>query len=262
METDEGLLQWLENIDTFGIGVVDGVPPTHEDTAKLAKRITFIRETHYGKYWSFTADMAHADTAYTNMALPAHTDTTYFTEPIGIQLFHITNFQGRGGESLYVDGFHIAKKLKKVNPDAYDLLSRFPVPTHSAGDPKFFMTPQFSRGVPILNHDPLTGALRMVRFNNDDRSVLDARFLEKPMEVEAFYDALREWTKLLRSPKNEVYIKLEPGRVAAVNNWRVLHGRSEFDGKRTVGGCYIGMDDFKSRLRILKEGNDIYKNDL
>lgn len=31
-----------------------------------------------GKFWEFTADLAKGDTAYTNMALGAHTDNTYF----------------------------------------------------------------------------------------------------------------------------------------------------------------------------------------
>lgn len=31
-----------------------------------------------GKFWEFTADMAKGDTAYTNIALGAHTDNTYF----------------------------------------------------------------------------------------------------------------------------------------------------------------------------------------
>ena len=31
-----------------------------------------------GKFWEFTADLAKGDTAYTNIALGAHTDNTYF----------------------------------------------------------------------------------------------------------------------------------------------------------------------------------------
>lgn len=31
-----------------------------------------------GKFWDFTSDMAHGDTAYTTLALEAHTDNTYF----------------------------------------------------------------------------------------------------------------------------------------------------------------------------------------
>jgi trimethyllysine dioxygenase len=31
-----------------------------------------------GKFWEFTADLSKGDTAYTTMALGAHTDNTYF----------------------------------------------------------------------------------------------------------------------------------------------------------------------------------------
>lgn len=31
-----------------------------------------------GKFWDFTSDLAKGDTAYTTLALGAHTDTTYF----------------------------------------------------------------------------------------------------------------------------------------------------------------------------------------
>lgn len=31
-----------------------------------------------GKFWDFTSDLAKGDTAYTTLALGAHTDNTYF----------------------------------------------------------------------------------------------------------------------------------------------------------------------------------------
>ena len=31
-----------------------------------------------GRFWEFTSDLAKGDTAYTNLALGAHTDNTYF----------------------------------------------------------------------------------------------------------------------------------------------------------------------------------------
>jgi trimethyllysine dioxygenase len=46
------------------------------------------------------------------MALPAHTDTTYFSEPVGLQFFHLLEHRGTGGKSLYVDGFNAALKLQ------------------------------------------------------------------------------------------------------------------------------------------------------
>lgn len=35
-----------------------------------------------GGFWDFTADLAHGDTAYTNLALKAHTDSTYFVRQL------------------------------------------------------------------------------------------------------------------------------------------------------------------------------------
>ncbi|CAG8806074.1 20569_t:CDS:2, partial [Dentiscutata erythropus] len=83
MQNKEDLAIWLKNIDEFGFCFIDNVPPTIKETEELAKRICFIRESHYGKFWDFTANMEHGDTAYTTLALKAHTDNTYFTDPSG-----------------------------------------------------------------------------------------------------------------------------------------------------------------------------------
>ena len=86
----------------------------------MARRINHFRETRnlplsldYGKFWDFTSDLAHGDTAYSTLSLPAHTDTTYFSEPVGLQFFHLLEHRGTGGKSLYVDGFNAALLLQK-----------------------------------------------------------------------------------------------------------------------------------------------------
>jgi len=38
-----------------------------------------------------------------------------------------------------------------------------------------------------------------------------------------------------------------------INNHRVLHGRSAFDGKRRMCGAYIGVDEYRSKLAVLRE---------
>ena len=42
-------------------------------------------------------------------------------------------------------------------------------------------------------------------------------------------------------------------RLAVVDNHRVLHGRSAFDGRRRMCGAYIGMDEYRSKLAVLNE---------
>ena len=38
-----------------------------------------------------------------------------------------------------------------------------------------------------------------------------------------------------------------------VDNHRVLHGRSAFDGKRRMCGAYIGVDEYRSKFAVLSE---------
>ncbi|KAJ3149566.1 hypothetical protein HDU89_003619 [Geranomyces variabilis] len=243
MNSEEGLRAWLADIDVYGIGFVDGVPATPKATEELGRRVSFIRETHYGGFWDFSANLEHGDTAYTQLGLPAHTDTTYFTDPIGLQLFHLLEHKGKGGESLYVDGFHVAEKLRETHPWAYNILSTLRMSAHSAGDKNTLIEPSIK--FPILNHDPVTNKLYQVRFNNDDRSVFSHL---RPTEVKDFYAALKEWTDLVRSPTNELWTQLRPGRAVMVDNWRVLHGRAPFTGHRRLTGCYHNWDDYRSRV--------------
>ncbi|KAI8332019.1 hypothetical protein BC941DRAFT_381813 [Chlamydoabsidia padenii] len=247
--TKDGLAEWLYRLEIDGIAFVEDVPTTLEATERLARRLCFLRETHYSQgMWSFTADLAHADTAYTQLALGAHTDNTYFTEPSGLQMFHKLEFKGQGGDSLFVDGFSVAEQLKKTNPDAYATLTETLIPTHSAGDEDVLIVPS-PRAFPILNHHPQTGDLYQIRYNNDDRSTLNHL---APDALDRFYDALFAWHKLLTDPVNEYWDPLPPGRVVTFDNWRVLHGRSAFTGHRRICGAYFPWDDYKSKARIMR----------
>ncbi|SPO27177.1 related to trimethyllysine hydroxylase [Ustilago trichophora] len=268
MQSEQGVLKWVTKIAQYGFAFVSGVPPTPTDTEALIRRIAFIRETHYGGFWDFTSDLAHGDTAYTDLALQAHTDTTYFTDPAGLQMFHLLSHTASksstatgssnssssaskgpsGGESLLVDGFLAAAVLKDVHPDAYETLSRVRIRTHSAGDENTMIRPLLDGGYPILQHDEATGELVLVRYNNDDRSVLrvDAE------EVEPFYDALRKWNEILTNPEGEYWVQLKSGTALIFDNHRVLHGRSAFVGNRRLCGAYINHDDYRSRLAVLR----------
>jgi trimethyllysine dioxygenase len=255
MQDDKAMLKWLQNIDQFGFCFIEGVPPSTEETEKLTRRIGPIRQTKYGGFWDFTADLAHGDTAYTNLALSAHTDTTYFTDPCGLQLFHLLE-QGQGGQTLLVDGFYAASILRQLHPEHFETLSRIRVSTHAAGDDTMYK-PSPSIGYPILTlAEEKPGAppgreveVKQVRYNNDDRSVLQLA----PGEVESWYAALRAWNKCLTSPDSEYWVQLSPGTAVVVDNHRVLHGRASFTGRRRMCGAYIGMDDFRAKLWSLNE---------
>jgi len=63
--------------------------------------------------------------------------------------------------------------MKELYPEAYGLLSRVTVPAHAAGEQAALYTPHPQSGYPVLGHDSVTGELVQVRWNNDDRSVMN-----------------------------------------------------------------------------------------
>lgn len=130
------------------------------------------------------ANTTSTDTAYTTLALEAHTDTTYFSEPAGLQLFHLlSHTSGSGGASLLVDGFAAAFELYMTDKRSYEILSTVGVYSHASGNEDVSVQPYTS--FPVLVHDPYHGHLVQVRWNNADRAGI-----ELPLgEVDVWYEA-------------------------------------------------------------------------
>ncbi|CAG7565521.1 unnamed protein product [Fusarium equiseti] len=243
------MAELTRKIWTHGFCLVENTEPTPEATKEFLEKIGPIRNTHYGGFYDFVPDLALADTAYTNIALPAHTDTTYFTEPAGLQAFHCLSHDAPpdhnpdeplGGESLLVDGFKAANKLKREFPEAFGVLQRAQIPWHASGNEGIAIAPN---GVyPVIETDA-DNKLRRIRWNNDDRGVVH------PAHAEVWYDAARKWNEIIRQESSEFWFKLTPGTIVIFDNWRVMHGRSAFKGNRRICGAYIPRDDFVSRYR-------------
>jgi trimethyllysine dioxygenase len=236
-----------------GFSFISGVPPTPEATEKLLNRIAFIRNTHYGGFWEVIPDLSSKDLAYDNIPLRAHTDTTYFSDPCGLQLFHmLSHTGGTGGESLLVDGFRAASILRKEHPEAYKILSKVRVPAHASGNTDVSIRPYAS--MPTFTHHPVNGELLQLRWNPDDRGTMDRWANED--ETEEWYRAVRLWEAILRDVKSEYVFQLKPGMPVIFDNWRVLHGRRGFTGVRRFCGGYINRDDFYSRYLLTNCGRE------
>ncbi|KAM0750935.1 Trimethyllysine dioxygenase [Meredithblackwellia eburnea MCA 4105] len=254
MSSEQGVYEWVKRIGIFGFCFVKEIPPTPEATEALIRRIAFIRETHYGAFWDFTADLKHGDLAYSDFYLRAHTDTTYFSDPCGLQLFHLLSpsTSHKGGHNLLVDGFRAASILKKERPDLYSLFSTLRVPSHASGSGSdscpsgVHMSPLVPQ--PVFTHDQ-KGELVQVRWNGDDRAPVGGKEFEGKMDK--WFEAVRVWEAILRSEEAELWTVMEQGTAIMFDNMRVLHGRSSFTGERRLCGGYVAGDDFRSRLKGL-----------
>jgi len=239
-EGKDGLRRCLESIWRDGFAVIEGAP-TDEDSARaLFGRVGYIRETIFGGLWSLSAEFTgHEDTAYSTQYLEPHTDSTYSHDAPGLQGFLCQVFDGTGGESILVDGFALAEEMRREAPEMFKILCEVVVPGR-------YIEP----GVHLRAERPVfrldgQGHLQQVSFNNYDR----APFLLPPERMKAFYRAYKDFHARIVARDNWLTVPLRPGMALIFDNWRLLHGRMGYTGKRVFRGCYHNHEDFESALR-------------
>ena len=57
IDSDEGVAAWLMRVATYGFCIVEGTPVTVEASQQLIRRVGYIRETIFGGFWDFQADL-------------------------------------------------------------------------------------------------------------------------------------------------------------------------------------------------------------
>jgi trimethyllysine dioxygenase len=174
--------------------------------------------------------------------LAGHNDNTYFNDAAGLQILHCILDDCTGGENFLIDGFQVAAKLKVNHPDIYHRLTTTRVPAEFIENGRHHTSCS-----PIIHLDPLTNEPSQIRFNDADRAPLNTL---KPSEIRCFYRDLKFLAKEFGSEENQIAFKLKPGRVMIFDNWRVLHGRMAYTGRRTMSGSYVSRTEFQSVLRV------------
>lgn len=70
-------------------------------------------------------------------------------------------------------------------------------------------------------------------------------------QMRQFYSDLQHLSAEIESPENEWWFKLNPGTVVIFDNWRLLHGRAAYTGRREIAGCYVARTEFQSVARTM-----------
>jgi trimethyllysine dioxygenase len=244
LSEDSVLREFLEHVESDGFCFVEGTPATPEATKAVAARVTYTRETVFGGYYDFTANLEYKDTAYTSLAIGAHTDGTYSFDAPGYQMFHCLAAECTGGENVLIDGFRVAEVMAREHRDDYRVLTEIPVVGQYL---------EHDRGIHLMARRPIfrldaRGQLAQISYNNHDR----APFLLPPEREAAFYRALATFARLLRDPRFHYRRRLLPGSVLLFDNWRLLHARDAYTGYRRLAGVYLNKEDVESRLRVLR----------
>ncbi|PAA65492.1 hypothetical protein BOX15_Mlig001021g1 [Macrostomum lignano] len=243
-----GLRTVLRNLWSCGVATVTGVEATEAATEAAVRQVAPVMPSLFGGMWTFTADGSRQDTAYGSDAIGVHNDTTYLHNGAGLQVFHVLEPAPVGGDTCLADGFQAAETLRQENAAHFHLLASAPV---------FHQYQEFEAGQPthhtrcldtVLKLDPESGgSLYQIRFNPYD---LDSLAAVPQAEVAAYLAAYAHLSEILNRPESQVWLSLRPGTVILIDNWRLLHGRSGFSGRRVVSGCYVSRDDWTSRARV------------
>ena len=240
------LRDWLGQVRRYGFARLTGGPAKSAALLEVAALFGYVRETNYGKWFEVRAEVNPTNLAYTGLGLQAHTDNPYRDPAPTLQILYCVENSAEGGESLVIDGFRAAQRLRDSDPAAFDLLARYCARFEYAGSSDVHLHARR----PMIDLTP-DGELVAVRFNN--RSA--AAFTDVPYEaMAAYYQAYRRFGAIIDDPQMAVSFKLEPGESFIVDNTRVLHGRKGFSGagSRWFQGCYADKDGLLSTLRILE----------
>lgn len=238
--SDEGFKNLLTRLCSFGFAVITDCKRNMSSVELLAKKIGYVRNSIFGGLWSFESNADMADSAYTNEELRPHTDSTYSNDAPGLQLLLCCEYDAKGGESIMVDGLKLAETIKAQNKKLYEVLTKIEVPGNYTGDGVILEAKR-----PIIKLDD-KNQVAQISFNNYDR----APFRLNPELTKIFYEAISLFDNLANSKQYQWRHILKPGELLIFNNWRVLHGRGSFNGKRKIKGCYINKEDFDSSCKI------------
>ncbi|CAJ0570114.1 unnamed protein product, partial [Mesorhabditis spiculigera] len=240
LKDDNVLHDFLEAVCLDGIAKLTN-GPGRGAVEQIGQRILLIHRTHFGK-------------------LPFHTDFPSLADPPQLQMLHMVTRAAEGGNSLFCDGFHIAKLLRERHPDVFETLCNytteyieegFDVHAGDDGQPKNFPFKMAARHSVFKRN--AAGEVVQVQFGNAMRSW----FYDCPPEdVQKIYDAMKLFTKYCYEPENILKFQLQDGETVLWANKRLLHTRDNFRNSegsaRTLEGCYFSWDIIKSRVRQIR----------
>ena len=247
VNSDDGLIKWLELLHYTGIAIVKNAPVEKNSALKVLNRISHTRETFFKTPFEVINIPKPNNSAYTAHALRNHMDLPWFENPPGYQFLHCLINSAKGGDSSAVDAFAVADYLKNNEKDTFDILVNTPLKFRDKDYTQEAVRSVYGTAISLTKD----GDYNDIRYSIATLDALDCH----PDIMDSVYKAHHRFGNLLHDPKYQINFRLEPGDIFSFNNRRLLHGRTEFDpnsGHRHLQGYYMDRDEIIGRLKFLK----------
>ena len=244
LETPQRMKDMLESYFAHGYCVMQNTPTEPGALKSIARRFGYLRETNFGELFNVETKPNPSDIAYTDAALASHTDNPYRDPVPGIQFLHCLRNEVSGGLSTLVDGMAIAEKLAEEAPEQAKVLEEVIVRFRYEGPSAIL-----EHHGPIIERDH-RGHIRHIRLS----SRLDYVPAIEPETLSLFYAGRRRLHEMSNSDAFQISFPFRPGTLLMMDNYRLLHGRTAFNGKqghRHLQGCYIDHDGPDCLYRLL-----------
>ena len=247
INSDEGLVKWLELLHYTGIAIVKNAPIEKNSALKVLNRISHTRETFFNTPFEVINIPKPNNSAYTAHALRNHMDLPWFENPPGYQFLHCLINSAKGGDSSAVDAFAVADYLRNNEKDTFDILVNTPLKFRDKDYTQESVRSVYGTAISLTKD----GDYNDIRYSIATLDALDCH----PDIMDSVYKAHHRFGNLLHDDKFQINFRLEPGDIFSFNNRRLLHGRTEFDpnsGHRHLQGYYMDRDEIIGRLKYLK----------
>ena len=229
----------------YGFVIFENVPTQDNFIVNFANSIGSIRRTNFGEFFNVKSKPNPNDLAYTSLPLAPHTDNPYRKPVPCIQLLHCIENEVGGGLSTLVDGLAVTEELKKEHPSFFQILTEIKVRFQFVDDD--VVLKDWAEMIQLDENK----RLKQVRFSPR----LDFVPLMDKEKLELYYAARNKISEMYNSEKFRIEFKLKPGDLLMMDNYRLLHGRTEYnanEGNRFLQGCYIDYDSTEGKLKHLK----------
>ena len=236
------LESWTNQITTLGFAIIHRLAP--EDLHHWFGAIGPVHITEYGASSRVRPTPEAKDLAFSDAgdSLLPHTDGSYRYGERLLQFLYAHENTTVGGDSILVDGFRVARDFRLHYPNEFQVLAHTPIQFRQYDKQTGYL---FKHTTSILVLDG-SGEVEAVYYspkNIDWQLPFD--------QVAGYYQAYSLFSQYLNDPAYQYRFRMESGDCLLLQNFRVLHSRSQYDpssGYRDFETGYVDWSYVAGRM--------------